>query len=185
MDTLSSRRSLITAALTTAALALPALTQAGSTWHNMSGVACGAFNNSQADRLERSHVRIFNPGNNPLWVVCPLQRVAEDVASSGNSPQVRVTPFFSAMSAPGSSVRCIFREFDFLTTHEVGDGAGPGTKGIINVANFNIARPAVVPGAVTDFRTLATNDVTNLNNYSFACLLPRGTGINEIDVLQR
>jgi hypothetical protein len=158
----------------------------GATFHNIPGAACAAFNTSQADMLERSHVRIYNPPKNSqsLWVVCPIVRVAEDVFATTNPVSGAIRVYFDALSAPTADVNCVIREFRANTTHVPG---GAATL-ILNSVAVNIARPQQVP-QVPD-APFGTWQFNYNHNFSFTywtvvCKLAPGTGINTIDVGQQ
>jgi len=176
----------LTVSMAVVAFVIPAASvQAGATYHNVPGIACGAFNNSQADRLERNHARLYNPpmSGRSTWVVCPVQRVQEDVAASVNRPLFRVTAFFATQATGG--VSCLVREFDNNTVHQIGDGGVVGTTGITNVASMSIPLPGTLPGTTERSVTLANDDTSIQQYFTVTCLLPPGTGINEIDAFQR
>ncbi|MGB5986877.1 MAG: hypothetical protein WBG37_16365 [Desulfobacterales bacterium] len=151
-------------------------------YHNIPGTACAAYNNYQANALERSHVRIYNPPTNgqSIWVICPVQRVEEDVVSTTNHLHGYINVFFSSQSASSAEVVCIYREFDYNTTHEPG-GALTGVNDSVTVT---ATRPITVPG-VDDVAFLLTNDQNYAYSYWTAtCKLAPGTGINSIDADQ-
>lgn len=161
---------------------------AGQTFHNVSGTDCAAFNNAQADALERSHVRIYNPatsGRN-LWIVCQMQRVLEDLESTVLKPQFYLTAYFGAEAAAGTTVTCIFREFDNQVTHEPGDGQGTTAEPeITNVQSVTVSKVGTVAQTQVGAAIFAIEDLTTQQYWTWTCLLPPGTGINEIDVEQQ
>lgn len=156
----------------------------GDTYHNVPGPVCGAFNNSQADRLERSHVRISLPISSPtkLWIVCPIQSVAEDLRSTINPPQIWVNAYFGEQVPTGTEVTCIFRNFNADTTHFPGDPSTPQPDETVTVVSTKTANTADAE-TVNDFN-LFTTDYTDFDYYTATCQLAPGTGINSIDMRQ-
>ena len=154
----------------------------GSTYHNIPGSAFSAFNNAQANALERSHVRIYNPPTNniSLWVIAPIQRVAEDVASSADNVTGYVNAYFSDQSASDAEVDCGIREFSYSSTHIPG-----GPSDALNVTSTTITRPGIVPGVTFNNWAFADNSASSYVYWTVACKIPPGTGINSVDVLQQ
>jgi len=151
---------------------------AGATFQNIAGTACGAFNNAQANALERSHVRLYNPptsGRN-LWVVCQMQRVLEDITA----PNFTVSAFFGAEAASGTGVNCIFREFSFQTDHEPGDGKDTSDPYILNVISVTLTKVGTDAQVQSDGASFADSGTQRF--WTWTCLLPPGSGINSIDV---
>jgi hypothetical protein len=158
-----------------AATVLPASlpTSAVAAYFDISGTTCAAYNNAQADWLERSHVRIYNPPTSPvsIWVVCPLPRDH----LTANLATWAVAAFFQA-PAP---VTCVFREFNYDTVHVPGSGTQPG---LLNATSVNIPAPGVLPGVAVGAAASVTDTATANSSYTVTCLLQPGTGINLIAV---
>lgn len=155
----------------------------GDTWHNMPGTACAAYNNNQANALERSHVRIYNPPSNPqsVWVICPMQRVQEDLQETDNLVRGYINAYFDAQSASSAEVLCIVRDFNYLTIHVPG-----GTlAGMVNSINVTATRPLNPPGVGFPSWNFTTDDTSFDNYWTVTCKLAPGTGINSIDFYQR
>jgi hypothetical protein len=153
----------------------------GATLSNIPGSACAAYNTNQADRLERSHVRIYNPPSNSqgLWVVCPIVRVGEDIFATANPPGGYINAYFNAQSAANANVVCVVRAFEYDTIHVPGGTA----SGIIKSLPVTVTRPSTVPSV--DYESWEfPNDGTDYNYWSVTCRLAPGTGINSIDVIQ-
>ncbi len=154
----------------------------GETWHSTPGTACAAFNNNQANLLERSHVRIYNPPSNPqsLWVICPMQRVEEDILSTAGLVYGYVNVYFDSMSAPNAEVTCVAREFDDGSTHV----PGGITNGVENAITATASRSFTVPGVSNASWNFTYDDTSVYSYWTFTCRLAPGTGINSIDVRQ-
>ena len=158
-------------AATVLASSLP--TSAGAASFDISGTACGAFNNAQADALERSHVRIYNPpaSADPIWVVCPIPR---DLLTA-NLANWAVAAFFQA----ASPVTCVFREFRYDTVHVPGSGTTPG---LVNATSVTISPPGALPGVAAGGASSTTDTAGVATSYTVTCQLQPGTGINLIQV---
>ena len=163
-----------------AVLLVPTISEqawAGDTYHNIPGVACAPFNNTQADFLERNHLRIFNPINSPqeVFVICPLNRTVEDVIANA-APQ---TGFVNVYFAAGATedVTCIIREYPW-TTQGVPTVIAPD---IINQVAVTATLPASLPGFSGPVYNLVTRSTGSFNFYTATCRLAKGTGINSIE----
>lgn len=158
-------------AATVLAASLPP--SASAAYFDISGTACLAYNNAQADFLERSHVRIYNPRTSPtaIWVICPIPRDH----LTANLASFAVAAYFQT----ASEVNCVFREFDYSTTHVPNSGSQPG---LFNSSSVTIPPPAALPGINVGVAGSA-NDTAGANtSYTVTCLLQPGTGINLIAV---
>jgi hypothetical protein len=146
-------------------------TSAGAGTFDISGTACAAFNNAQADALERSHVRILNPLTSaaPIWVICPLPRDY----TTANLANWAAVAFFQAPSP----VTCIFREFRYDTGHVPGSGTTPG---LLNASTVTISAPGVLPGVNLGTAASTTDTAGVPTSYTLTCQLAPGTGINFI-----
>lgn len=158
-------------AATVLAAGLP--TSAVAANFDISGTTCAAYNNAQADFLERSHVRIYNPPTSPygIWVVCPLPRDR----LTANLANWAVAAFFQTPSA----VNCVFREFDYSTVHVPNSGTQPG---LLNAQSIVIPPPGAFPGIGIGGGAAPTDTTGANSSYTMTCLLPPGTGINLIAV---
>lgn len=158
--------------------------QAGATYHNVPGPACQPVDNQAGDRLQRSHVRLYNPrtSGRDMWVICPVQRVQEDVAATADPSRGYVNIYFGEESDPNASVPCVIREFRYNTQHV----AGQGPTGILQFANTTASRNGAAAPTVDDASfNLSTDDLSNFNYYTVTCQLKMGTGINSIDFRQQ
>lgn len=159
--------------------------QAGQTWHNVPGVACGAYNNTQANSLIRNHVRIFLPDSarSPLWVVCPIQRVDEDMASSEYAPFGYVNAYFSEQTAVDTEVACMIRHFNYDTLNIVGsqDYMMEPVQTVVMAKWLEQGDAQAVDG----YFSLTDNTANGYQYYTIACKLEPGTGINSIDMYQQ
>lgn len=174
---------ILTIALFVLLTAFVAPAWSGQTYHNIPGTACAAYNNYQANALQRSHVRLYNPPTNPqsLWVICPIERVLEDIESTPLLVGGYVNAYFSLQSSPSAEVLCIIRDFDNGTIHE----PGGVMSGVVNNETIILERPATVP-EVSSTPWQFTSDYTSEANYwTVTCKLPPGTGINSVDVYQQ
>jgi hypothetical protein len=158
------------------ATALPSY--AGATWHNVPGIACGAFNNAQANALERNHVRLYNPPTNnaSIWVLCPVQRVLEDLQASTSLPNGWISIYFNQSV---SDVRCIVREYSWSTI------AFPGTNDPVNQASITVPLLASPPSVTIANFIFSTDNLATLSYFTVACQLQPGTGINSINFRQQ
>lgn len=150
-----------------------------TTWagfHTIAGTDCSAYNNNQANKLERSHVRLLNPASNTqsLWVICSPPRAAAEVGT-GNVIVAPVGFFDTGVTA---DITCIWREFDYTSIHV--PGGNPDTINTINAVVGTIVNPGSTPA--TNFVNISptTPSAVYSNYYTVACLLPPGTGINQI-----
>lgn len=160
-------------------------TLAGDTWHEVPGGACSAFNNAQADELERDHVRISLPINatRSLWVICPVQAVAEDLQTTVNPPEGYVNAYFAKDVPQGTVVSCNLRLFPSNSTHVPGDPTTPSPDAAVSAIP---EKTAVTADAQADFDYfLFLQDWDDFKYYTVACQLAPGTGINSISFRQR
>ena len=155
---------------------------AGSTWHNISGTSCLAYNNNQANLLQRSHVRLYNPHTNPndIWVICPMDRVVEDVQSTTSNVSGWVHIYFDSSSSIDAEVLYVAREFDWSTTHV----PGGSLTGVINMSSGSVSRFTSGSGVVAGRWEFTNNDNSTFNNWTVTIKLPPGTGVNSVDVIQ-
>jgi hypothetical protein len=164
----------------TASFAAP-VTPASGVTHSYTGTDCGAFINSQADKLERQQARIYNPASNPqsLWVICPLAApVAAGGSHSGAVPGAwdfidgRVSIFWNTGAANGSRVDCAIRQYGFDNTHL----PGVSQAGVLSVttlaSTFSAAAAPYVDGV--DFALPSPQG--GFNYMTASCLLRRGRG---------
>lgn len=167
--------------MATAGLALSLPTASFAENFEYSGTACAAYNNAQADFLERNHVRIYNPPTSPsgLWVVCPIPRA---YIQPSVAPTFAAVAYFDSTTPVGTVVRCIFREFLWSSLHVPGDNSVVGDNGLLNLVSRNIIRPASVPGVNVNIGTVAFNYQDWDTTYTVTCSLPPGTGLNFINV---
>ena len=156
----------------------------GQTYHNIPGTACAAYNNNQANLLQRSHVRIYNPPTNAqsIWVICPVQRVFSDIDSTSDAPWGYVNAYFSSEASANAEVSCIIREFRSSTTHEPGNSL----DGIVNLETIS-AQKFFAAADVDNMGYALTNEFSNFwyDYFTFTYKLAPGTGINSIDIHQR
>ena len=163
---------------------------AGETWHTMPGTSCAAFNNNQANMLQRSHRRLYNPLTNPssVWVICPIQVVQEDVKSTPEPVYGNLSIYFDPSVM--ASVTCIVREYydtmititDELTNSDIAIAQSP----------FTFPVPPSTPYSYNG-NSFARFDFTNDDSpyygvYSYwtaTCKLLPGTGVNSFSVCQR
>lgn len=169
-----------------AAALLLVVAGATTTWagyHNLAGTTCSAYNNNQANKLERSHVRLLNPATNTqsIWVICTPQRLSDDLVLTVNPIQGVVVGFWD--TGITSSIDCIFREFNFSTIHV--PGGAPDAANTINAVTVSIPAPVTTPGVTVGFFNPANDDTSGDNAWTFACKLPPGTGVNQIAVNQQ
>lgn len=158
---------------------------AGNTYHNIPGAACGAFNNDQADRLQRDHVRIYLPFGAPAtYIVCPWHRVQEDMASTANPPSGWINVYFDEGVPNGTSITCVIRLFDYFSTHFPGRAGTQAPREALNVTAMKTAATGVAE--VDDvFFTLADNTASSYAYYTATCPLVEGTGVNSFDFHQQ
>lgn len=129
----------------------------------MSGSSCQAANNIQANQLSWSHYRVYNPGANSLWVVCPFDN-NYSYNGAGNTYQNKFA-LGTYHQFTNSQVRCILRKYPLEQTN----AAVPFQQQFISGSNF----------AVQGKRTNYLN--ANISGYgakSMTCLLPARTGVN-------
>jgi len=145
------------------------------------GTACGAFINSQADKLERQQARIYNPVSNPqsLWVICPVQSPEIDDDSSWDFIQGWVNVFWNSGTAAGSKVDCAIRQYAPDNIHV----PTVSLEGILSVATLsstvNLGEP---PPYVDDKAFNLPSPDPGANYITVSCLLAPGSGINSIDL---
>jgi hypothetical protein len=149
---------------------------ATTTWagyHWMGGGACSAYNNNQANKLERSHVRLLNPATNTqsLWVICSPDRDATELTASLTGG---VFAFFD--TGVTTDIQCVWREFYIGTIHVPGGDLDAGNT--INAEAFTILAPVTTPGSSFGLFIPTTFTTVSDHFYSIACKLPPGTGIN-------
>lgn len=164
-------------ALATCALLLTAV----SAWAvrvDYPGVSCQAYNNNQANALERSHVRLLNPlsSGRSLWVVCGMNRDTDMNTAAVESGWVG--GFFEAGSV--GDITCVYRRFLPGTVHVPGGDADAGnTLETATITLTNTSGPS--NNGYDETFTTATSTATTLANiFSMTCLLPAGTGLNMI-----
>lgn len=169
--------------------ALMLMTQTASAVERFSfpGVMCSAYNNAQANALERSHVRLLNPSENyrGIYVVCGIPRHTEQASSIGTNgtidpPYGWINLYFS--SGVSSSASCVFREFDRDTVHVPGGTADSANT--LNVKTITIAPPGVLPNhSETYFQLANDGGASHLAMfYTLTCALPPGVGIQMINL---
>jgi len=151
------------------------------------GTDCGAFINSQADKLERQQARIYNPASNPqsLWVICPL---AAPVAAGGNHSGAvpgawdfidgRVNIFWNTGAANGSRVDCAIRQYGFDNTHL----PGVSQAGVLSVTTLASTFSAAAAPYVDGVDFALSSPQGGFNYMTASCLLPPGAGVNGIEV---
>jgi hypothetical protein len=182
---LASRHSFIflTAMALVFAIVGAAVPAGAETWVNVAGVECQAYNNWQADALERSHVRLLNPSSSAtsIWVVCSVPRTVANLTLTGTAVRGYLNVFFDASSAVGSAISCGIREFTYSTKDVPGVAGSP-----LNAVTVTLSRPSTVPGFRSSSYDLTTDyDSSSWNFYTITCNLPPGSGINSIDMLQQ
>lgn len=154
-----------------------------ATWVAVPGVSCQAYNNSMADALERSHVRLFNPGTSgsDIWVVCDIPRTMANFTLAATPPSGWVEAFFDATSAVGAAISCGVREYNWSTT------AIPGAPGdVLNAYALTLTRPPSVPSvAAAAYQFTVDYDASTEHFFTVTCKLPPGTGINTISMYQQ
>ncbi len=149
-------------------------------YHNVAGVSCNAFNNNQANALERNHTRLYNPpsSSGPLWVVCGVNRTAADVASSIGTPSFAyATIFFNA--GVTADATCIAREYDNNTEALIGGDLDP--LNTMNAVTVIMSPFGAGPSTTEGFMSFTVDDNSIQQYYTVACKLPPGTGLNAID----
>lgn len=161
-----------------AAALLLVVTGATTTWagnHWLGGTSCSAYNNNQANKLERSHVRLLNPATNTqsLWVICSPDRNATELTTSFDGA---VAGFFD--TGVTANIDCIWREFNVFTIHV--PGVALDAANTINAVAFTIPPPVPTPGVSFIVYSPSTFSSASDNFYSIACKLPPGTGINGV-----
>jgi len=174
----------VVASLLGASVVCPQQVSAGNTYHNVPGSACAPVDNFFADKLHRSHVRVYNPplSGRDIWVICPIQRVQEDIASTLDAPFGYINVFFGDGSASFAEVPCTIREFTYDTVHI----PGQGPSGIERFVNTTGKREGnVVPYVDDAFFAFSADSTSDYHYYTATCLLKQGTGINSIDFRQR
>jgi hypothetical protein len=148
------------------------------TVNSLSGVACNAYNNNQANDLQRSHVRLYNPptSTRSLWVVCGGNRDQAQLQSTASPPGWGYVAFFSDQSASDAEVTCIMRDYDHDTVHE--PGSVPDAGSLVNSGTGVVSRPAVPPGVVQYGQvSFDVEDTSSLNIWTITCKLAPGTGL--------
>ena len=165
-----------------ALLGMASTVWSGAGWHNVPGTACAAYNNYQANALQRNGARIYNPpgSSQNLWVICPLKRVAEDVQTAG-AAYGYVNVFFSSLSAASAEVLCNIRELNYTNTYE----PGGSTSGVLNTDSITATRPLSLPGVASRYFEFDTAYTGSWNYWTATCRLAPGTGINSIDMYHR
>lgn len=146
---------------------------------NIAGSTFAAFNNAQANLLERNHVRIFNPPTNDsaLWVIGGIQRDAEANYESDTPPEGYINVYFGSQAT--EDVKCIIREFAYDTVHV--PGGTPDADNIYNSVVVNIALPEDLPYTEDEGYELPNESNSTWSFVTVTCQLPPGTGINSVD----
>lgn len=160
--------------------------KAATSYVNIPGVSCAAYNNTQADFLERSHVRIYNPITSPtgIYVVCGVPRIVQFITSSANKLSGWVNIYFDYSVPLGTEVSCGIREYDFEALDTPG---GAGTSAFYNGITA-IAKKTAATGTaqLVDSAYAFTLDETSTCNYwTVTCDLKPGTGVNSIDAYEQ
>jgi hypothetical protein len=142
--------------------------------NGVGGTQCAAYNNNQANELERSHVRLLNPSSNTrdLWVICTPQIDSSQATTGMNGYAIG---FFE--NGTEGDINCVMRGFDYYTEHI--PSQNPDAANTYYTEAFTITNPGTAPGTagINVYPTVDTfNDSTTIITY--ACLLPPGTGIN-------
>jgi len=149
-------------------------TTSWATVYTVAGTECQAYNNNQANALERSHVRLLNPATNTqsLWVICSVQKNSANVVTGIIGATV-------GYFGPGvtANIDCVWREFHRDSIHTPGGLADAGHT--INAEAFTINNPGATPAVTWGLYTPTTFDTFEDNYHTVACKLPPGTGINE------
>jgi hypothetical protein len=164
-----------------AAALLLVVAGATTTWadyHVLAGTQCSAYNNNQANALERSHVRLLNPATNTqsLWVICALDKNATEVQSSTGLIGAVLAYFGPGVTA---NIDCVWREFAYPTIHV--PGGTPDAGNTINADAFTITAPVTTPGVAYSNYSPTAFSISSDNYYTIACKLPPGTGINSVE----
>ncbi len=154
---------------------------ATTTWadyHVKAGTTCSAYNNNQANKLERSHVRLLNPVSNTqsLWVLCALDKSATETAAATGLIGAVVGFFDTGVTA---NIDCVWREFAWPTIHV--PGGTPDAGNTINTMSFTIPNPGTTPATAFNNYSAAAFSTAADNYYTIACKLPPGTGINQVE----
>jgi len=152
------------------------------------GTDCGAFINSQADKLERQQARIYNPASNPqsLWVICPLAAPVpvgggHEGAAPGDWSYIdgRVNIFWNTGAVNGSRVDCAIRQYGFDNTHL----PGVSQAGVLSVTTLaSVFSAAAGPPYVDGVDFALSSPQGGFNYMTASCLLPPGAGVNAIEV---